>query len=132
MRVRIGGLILALLICATLGCGGGGDASVTGKVVTDDGETVEDGLIIFTPTVGGIKGANAIVNKDGTFELKTSGDQGIWSGEYSLEYWTLDPPVDGNGKAISPPSKWKGYKIPKDFTVTVGPGKNDIPVELVK
>jgi len=117
----------AILLVATFsGCYP--TANVKGTV-TAGGKPVEGGDIIFSPQDKGVKPAAGQIEKDGTFVLKTSGNNGLTPGKYKVLF-TAPLPNEEGGK-LGPPSKWQSWRAP-DVQITIDPGDNELAIELVQ
>lgn len=124
-------ILLFLGISAT-GCGGSSNpvAPVNG-VVTLNGQPVADMVVTFTPVPGKTatvgddnqpgKSATGNTDAEGKFTLSTyeRGD-GALIGEHKVT-------VFGTGPNPTPPGN-----VPKDFTLEVKSGTNDIEIKLTK
>jgi hypothetical protein len=77
MRIGLAGVVAAL---AVVGCGGG-KGSVSGAV-TVDGESVDDGSIVFTPTGGAGRPVGTSI-KDGKYAIDD--DRGLVAGAHKVE-----------------------------------------------
>lgn len=125
-------LFVSFLAISTLGCGGSNNpvAPVKG-VVTLNGKPVADMVITFTPVPGKTasvgdanapgKSATGNTDAEGKFTLSTyERNDGALVGEHKVT-------VFGTGPDPTPPGK-----IPKDFTMEVKPGSNDLEIKLTK
>ena len=126
-------IILATVMIAALGGGGGHDASVEG-VVTLDGQPLTRGTVSFIPDAGGA-GATAAINSDGTFAAKTGSSSGLPPGEYSITVRAREDaviPAKGNlpmpGKLLTP-KKYDAAST-SGLRATIEPGDNELKLEL--
>ncbi len=134
----LGCLLLLGAIAGLLGCGSGGAsrAKVKGKVVAN-GQPVTGGSISFAPAQGiaDATPASGEIKSDGTFEMMTvkPGD-GAAVGQHTVSYsppFVEQPEWDGYG--TPPPQKpipFAGF-VPKETSVEVKSGTNEITIELV-
>ncbi len=120
MSSRLVGFLSVVALVVFAGCGGG-SASVTGKV-TANGDPLTSGKVVFSPIGGGVKAAAGKIQNDGTYELKTAGDEGIWPAEYRVMYSPATPQEE---------AKWESWSISPE-KVTVESGPNEIVIELTK
>lgn len=136
MQMRSGYLVASLLILAAVcGCDGGlTTLSLKGKV-SQDGQTVTGGNLVFVPTATDGKVATSpvvtTIQQDGTFNTQ------VVAGKYTVTYEAPQiandaPEWDGKGAPpVSPQSPYAGLVVKqKDIDVTAG--SSDITVELVK
>lgn len=120
-------LPIAVLVLATclVGCGGGGSASVTGKV-TANGEKVTSGNINFSPSSGTGEMVTAVINADGTYTVSgaTAGkNRVVFASASSTEPVTLQP-----GEVAKPPA-YSGFSV-KTQEVDLKAGQNTVDIEL--
>ncbi len=124
--------VFSFLAISLLGCGGVDNpvAPVNG-VVTLNGKPVADMVVTFTPIPGKTatvgednqpgKSATGNTDAEGKFTLSTyDRNDGALVGEHKVT-------VFGSGPDPTPPGK-----LPKDFTMEVQPGTNDIEIQLAK
>ncbi|QDU76737.1 hypothetical protein Pan97_37940 [Bremerella volcania] len=124
--------IVSFLAISILGCGGPSNpvAPVNG-IVTLNGKPVADMVVTFTPipgkteSVGGDnepgKSATGNTDSEGKFILSTyERNDGALVGEHKVT-------VFGSGPDPTPPGN-----VPKDFTIEVKSGTNDIEIKLTK
>lgn len=128
MRVLSAGVWGVAVLTAFVGCGANG--TVTG-MVTANGETVDSGSLVFQPVETGVKPAIGYIGNDGSYAMRTAGDEGLTPGEYRVLYMPPDQREDENGRPIGKPPKWRSYQGPAE-TVNVESYENTIPVELEK
>ena len=117
-----------------VGCGGGYDAAVTGRV-TLDGEPLTKGMVMFHP-VGSGAAPLATIQEDGTFRLKTGAESSLAAGEYiaTIKALSGEPSPTMTTEQIE-----ALFLVPKSYgdaetsslRVQVEPGKNEIELELV-
>lgn len=131
---------LALLLATMPGCQGGGEGTVapTKGKVTYEGQPVNGGTISLRPTdkAEGVsegkmgKPASGGVQSDGTFTLSTykTGD-GALVGTHEVTYTA---PRQGAESYEDKPEKsqYEGL-VPKEKTITIKSGQNDLTIELV-
>ncbi len=120
MCARFVGLLGVFSLVLTTGCGGG-SASVTGKL-TASGEPVTSGKVVFSPIGGGVKPAAGTLQTDGTFELKTSGDEGVWPAQYKVVYSPAPPGEE---------AQWERW-TPSPETISIESGANDVLIEMIR
>jgi len=127
-------LVAGCLLAAT-GCGGAFDATATGTV-SFDGKAVPRGTVSFHPVSGGPT-AYAAIGPNGEFVARTGREEGLPSGEYKLSVTANEPAAVTQtakggppppGKSITP--DWYRMKETSGLSVTVKPGKNDVPLNL--
>ncbi len=76
----------AILMAATAGCGPS-KVDVTGKVSLKNGTPLPGGMLVISPSAGGLQGgARAYLNMDGTFKLSTDTD-----GDGVADIWNSAP-----------------------------------------
>ncbi len=73
---------LALVVIATVGCGGSGLDSVSGKVMVGD-QPLTTGNVTFKPVAGGAIGT-ATIQSDGSFTAYTGSLAGLAPGDYEI------------------------------------------------
>jgi len=134
-------LLGAMGLLALTGCGAKTNA-VTGKV-TFNGQPVTGGSLTFLPasasegdTTSRGKPAVAIVEPDGTYQVKPGTDAGgAVNGPnrvlYSAPVADLPPGIELQPGQGPPPTPFDGLK-PKQETIEIKAGKNSIDVELIK
>ena len=135
-RKRYGIVCLGLGgLLAISGCGGPFDATVSG-VVTVDGKTVPRGNIAFHPASGG-PAAYALISENGSYAVQTGRESGLPSGDYQVSITANELPTSAHGDKGGPPPPgkaitpvWYSSKETSGLTVTVKPGRNEIPLEL--
>ncbi|MEM8944950.1 MAG: hypothetical protein AAGD11_07170 [Planctomycetota bacterium] len=121
----------AAMLFFVVGCGGK-PATVTGTV-TIDGSSLQQGQISFTPTGGGMR-ASAIIQNDGSYEIRTNRDFGLEIGEYAVAVVSREiikpssggPPMPGKYLA---PRKYGRTKT-SGLKYTVEKGSNEIDIDL--
>ncbi len=120
---------------ALSGCGGAFDATASG-VVTLDGNAVPRGNVAFYPTSGG-PAAYALITENGRYVVQTGRENGLPSGDYQVSVTANELPARERGDRGGPPPPgkaitpvWYASKETSGLTVTVKPGRNDIPLEL--
>ncbi len=69
-------ILSAGLLCCVIGCGGGGGATVTGKVTLDDGSTAPRGTVTIRAEATSFRGA---IGPDGSYTIEN-----VTSGEYAV------------------------------------------------
>jgi hypothetical protein len=125
-----------LLVCFFLiGCGGAPTAPVKGKVMLD-GKPVTAGNLTFQLVPEGNsleagKPATAEVKSDGTFQLTTNRlNDGALIGRHRVKYSppNFDDEADAAQKKLA--QQYANCAVPKDFTVEIKSGDNDITIEL--
>lgn len=125
-------LFVSFLAISTLGCSGSSNpvAPVNG-VVTLNGKPVADMVVTFTPVPGKTasvgdentpgKSATGNTDAEGKFTLSTyERNDGALVGEHKVT-------VFGTGPDPTPPGS-----VPKDYTMEVKPGSNDLEIKLTK
>jgi hypothetical protein len=138
IRTWVGYAACLGLAAGLIGCGSGGvsKGTVKGKVVAN-GQPVTGGSITFVSTdpASGATPASGEVKSDGTFEMMTTkpGD-GAPIGKHTVSFsppFVEQPEWDGYG--TQPPQKEVPYVglVPKETTVEVKSGANEITIELV-
>ena len=92
----------AILMAATAGCGPS-KVDVTGKVSLKNGTPLPGGMLVISPSAGGLQGgARAYLNMDGTFKLSTDTDgDGVVPGLYKV--LVVPPPKKGGEEAAAQP-----------------------------
>jgi hypothetical protein len=86
-------IVLAVVVVAASGCGGGRLTKVRG-VVTLDGKPLDRAGVAFEPIGGHGQPARGITASDGSFYLDTHApDDGAWPGEYKvvISKYEVDP-----------------------------------------
>jgi hypothetical protein len=121
------------LAFATVGCGGGNEATVEG-IVTFDGQPLNRGTVSFIPEAGGA-GAMATIAPDGTFEARTGSTAGLQPGEYTITVQAREDsvmPAKGAlpmpGELITP--KKYGSASTSGLRATINAGDNELKLEL--
>ncbi|PQO30747.1 hypothetical protein C5Y96_14915 [Blastopirellula marina] len=129
MHTKSIGLIAVMLLLGSVGCSQ--QATVTG-VVTGNGKHVDNGQIVFRPIdgAGKVKPAAGTIQGDGTYQMRTAGNEPLSPGTYQVLYCPPDTLEDERGRAVKV-SPWKSYKAPVD-PITVEEGENYITIELSK
>lgn len=120
---------LSLLIAATAGCQSKSSVVPVRGKVTMDGKPLTKGMIATLPAAG--RGANAIIQPDGTFELRTfAKNDGATVGVHKVAIVANDAPTNGgpeagSGKSLVP----KRYTSPETsgLTIDVQVGDNNSP-----
>jgi len=110
------------------GCGGGhgGNATISGKVSVD-GKPVTGGFLLFMPTGGSGKPAEAEIRSDGSFKSTAT-----MAGKCTVSYSPPTvPSLDLKPGESPPPGEFDGL-IPKQTEVEVKSGSNKVDVELTK
>lgn len=125
-------LAAALVAALIAGCGGGAKGNTVRGKVTYKGAPVEGASVIFHPkgqAGPGVVRPAAVTAADGTFTLKTAGEEGAPPGEYDVTImWEKPPPggwvgedrQDALGGKYSRPGK-------SGLTATVNPGDTEVP-----
>ena len=118
------GIILAF-VAAFSGCGEntGVVGYVSGKVVVPDGKNSEGLLVRFTNGATGV-GATAIVNENGTYELKHKGNAGVPIGNYKISVTAYVPQMSDKEFTefmSSPPAKRKEIESQRNAKMTLVP-----------
>lgn len=121
--------LLCSLLMIVLFAGCEETANLTGKV-TGGGSVVDGGNIIFKPVESGIKPAAGQIQADGTFVLKTAGNNALVPGSYNVLF-TAPLPLENGDAESSPPSQWRSWQAP-DEPVVVEPGDNNVAIELIE
>src|SRR5437773_10554148 len=126
-------LIVAGVLAALAGCGGGGEAArvvsavvpVSGKVLYADGKPVANAWVVLTPKDPPGNEANAATQADGTFRLGTfAKDDGVVPGHYVV---TVQPYP--NAPTAARPQIPARYTSAKTSPISIEIGK-DGPKEL--
>jgi hypothetical protein len=128
--------VLLSLLCAMIGCSGGGlGAEVSGKVSLD-GVSIGPGAVTFAPVGGGENPATGAIQNDGSYFLKTSREEGLRPGKYQVALQIHEIPTDlAPGQRDMRPAK---SRIPTKYTdvstsgleYDVEPGSNTINLEM--
>lgn len=125
--------LLAVVCSFALGCSGGTEAKVSGRV-TLDGSPVQLGNVSFEPQSGGVA-ALSTIDESGEYELSTNQASGLAAGPYRVKVISREKtplPPDGG---LPPPGK---LLVPEKYTKVdtsglafdVVPGSNTIDIEL--
>jgi hypothetical protein len=126
MRNHSGRLWLAVLLLLT-GCGGEpGNATITGKVSVD-GKPVTGGFLLFIPTGGSGKPAEAEVQSDGNFKSTAT-----TAGKCTVSYSPPTIPSIDLKEGESPPPGEFDSLTPKQAEVDIKDGANKLDIELTK
>jgi hypothetical protein len=129
----LGQLFVFLAFSAFLvGCGPS-LAPVNGTV-TYKGEKVKGGTLVFSPKgEGNVPGppGTAMVQEDGSYELKSAAGVGTVVGQNTLTYTAPGGTASTDPKKEGIPSPYMGL-VPKETSVTVKSGQNTVNVELVR
>lgn len=136
MQMRSGYLVASLLILAAVcGCGGGLTTLTLKGKVSQDGQPVTGGNLIFAPMATDGKVATSpvvtTIQSDGAFNTQ------VVAGKYSVTYeapqMSYDAPEwDGKGtRPVAPQSPYAGLVV-KQKEIDVAAGSSDITVELAK
>lgn len=111
------------------------ESTVTGTVKLD-GTLIGPGVIQFVPNGNSHNPATGAIQVDGTYELKTSNEVGLDSGEYRVTVSVYDQPQLAPGEraalgsaVLKTPEKYMSLET-TDLKYTVESGSNTIPVEL--
>lgn len=128
------GLSIFVVASVTLGCGGGSESYVSGKV-TLDGNPVGPGRVTFisnsqdkTPSFGGL-------DTNGNYKLYTDKKLGLPAGEYLASVVALEvPDTDPNERQMTPsksliPAKYNSSKTSL-LSYEVKKGSNRIDIQL--
>lgn len=126
-------LALAVVSGLLVGCSGGNESKVSGRV-TLDGVPVQRGNVAFEPQAGGMM-ALAEISENGEYELKTNQDSGLASGAYRVKVISREKTPLPQGGGLPPPGK---LLVPEKYTKVdtsglvfdVAPGSNKIDIEL--
>jgi hypothetical protein len=118
-------LIAACALTVPLGGCGNSLEPVTGKVVYDDGSSVQGGTVTFNSKTKGVNASGAI-GADGTFALKFGDGQGAPAGDYKVVVVGKDT---GYG---NPPTVDEVYGDPVKTPLTqeIVAGKNDVTIKV--
>jgi hypothetical protein len=126
---------VALLVIASVGCGGTYDATVSGSV-TLDGQPLTRGTVKFIPDGAGAPGYG-LVGGDGSYSLMTGREAGISSGAYTVTVVANAPSTPDPNSPSSPPMPGKPitpvwYRDAESSPIkeTVEPGSNEISLSL--
>ncbi len=131
-----------MAVCILLMCGCSESLPTLQGKVTIDGnpppnENISGSTISFEP-VGGKGGATtyALIQPDGSYEVKTGATSGMAQGEYRVRIATVigipAPPTPDNPNPklnLWAPARYNNYET-SGLTVTVGPGENIHNFEL--
>ncbi|MFM8270983.1 MAG: hypothetical protein ACKODX_01415 [Gemmata sp.] len=131
-------LLCVALLAAGLfpvGCGGGLDATVTGKV-TVDGRDAPIGEVTFYPAGDDTSRPTprGLIGPGGVYALKVGSQDGLPAGEYRVAIQVMDtpPPPKGNEPPAARPLSPARYGNPDTsglvFTVKPGPNTIDLPL----
>ncbi len=111
------------------------ESDVSGTV-TLDGNKIGPGTIVFAPVNTGGKPATGSIERDGSYQLRTSRDAGLAAGSYRVAVSVRKmpenvkrgerPPV---GKLLIPEKYEDEHKSGLQYEVS--PGRNTINIELV-
>lgn len=115
MRSRSPVLILAVALCAVVGCGGGG-VEVTGKVTKGGAAFVPaegEGVSITLTSDDGSTVCSGTSEKDGSFTIKATGDKSVPPGKYKVTVTHYLPKQNGAGASVPTPKTY-----PEDWTVS--------------
>jgi hypothetical protein len=111
------------------------ESTVTGTVKLD-GAPIGPGVIQFVPNGNSHNPATGAIQVDGNYELNTSNEVGLDSGEYRVTVSVYDQPQLAPGEraalgsaVLKTPEKYMSLET-TDLKFTVAPGTNTIPVEL--
>ncbi|WDI39900.1 hypothetical protein [Bremerella sp. P1] len=129
MHTKVLGLLAVAILLSAVGCSA--QSTVTG-VVTSNGKNVDNGQLVFRPIdgAGKVKPAAGTIQEDGTFRMRTAGDEPLSPGTYQVLYTAPDTLEDERGRAVKV-SPWKGFKAPSE-PINVEAGENVITIELTK
>jgi hypothetical protein len=125
---------LVLIVAAALGCGGGPEADVTGRV-TLNGNAVGPGTIVFASVSAGDNPATGTIQVDGRYFLKSNRERGLRAGRYKVSVTVFDQPIVPAGQRSTAPVKLvtpEKYADPSTsgLEYDVAAGKNTIDVVL--
>lgn len=127
-------LVTSLMLA---GCGSSSRATVKGKVVFN-GAPVTEGSLLFTPqdSANAAKPATGIIQSDGTFALGTDKDgDGAAIGVHTI-FYTAPAPVGPEWLGYGPKPKMQYSPfhelVPKESSVEVQAGANELTIELVR
>jgi hypothetical protein len=138
MPMRSSGYLLAslLVLAAVCGCGGGlTTLSLKGKV-SQDGQAVNGGNLVFVPSATDGKAAATSpvvtrIQQDGTFNVQ------VVAGQYTVQYEA--PQISGDagewdGKGAPPQMQLSPYAglVVKQKELDISAGNSDLTIELVK
>jgi hypothetical protein len=111
------------------------ESTVTG-IVKLDGAPIGPGVIQFIPQGNSHNPATGAIQVDGTYQLTTSNEVGLDSGEYRVTVAVYDQPKLAPGEraalgsaVLKTPEKYLSVET-TDLKYTVAAGSNSIPVEL--
>jgi hypothetical protein len=131
-RGHRGPMLLGLLMLAVVGCQQKSNVvPVRGKVLLD-GKPLTKGMIATMPSAG--RGANAKIQPDGSFELRTFGqNDGATVGVHRVAIVAFETPANAGPESGSGPSLVpKRYTSPETsgLTIDVKPGDNSPELKL--
>ncbi|MEW4563161.1 hypothetical protein AB1K70_11580 [Bremerella sp. JC770] len=128
MSTKLFGIVAATTLLMVCGCTK--PSSVSGTV-TADGEKVTEGLVLFQPeSNSGKKPAAGEIQPDGTYEVRTAGNELLSAGNYKVLFTPPDTLEDETGQAIVV-SEWNSWQA-EDKLVQVSEGQNKIAIKLEK
>lgn len=123
-----GGLVLAAVVLAATGCGGGQTTGSVSGTVTYNGKPVTSGDVNFISSTG--TAALAKLDETGGYKIDA-----LQAGEYKVYVTPPLPEPQAPGAKAGPPRK---FEVPPKFRdattsgvkVTVKGGSNDLPISL--
>ena len=113
---------LVLLLALVIGCGEGAPlprpegVTVSGKVLLPNGSPVTGGTLVLKPD-GGVFGATAEIQADGSFTLQDTGNSDVVPGKYQVFLKFSNPAHDKAKAAV--PTKYQGSTDDTDSDVIV-------------
>jgi hypothetical protein len=126
--------ILAFLVFGVVGCSEGLESEVTG-IVTLDGKTIGPGTVNFSPVDGKSNPAVGTIKPNGTYFLKTSREDGLRAGNYSVAVSVFEQSATPTGeRSMAPPKLLTPEKYntieTSGLEFEVKPGDNTIDIDL--
>jgi hypothetical protein len=128
-------VVLATAVGFLVGCSSSGLESQVGGTVTLDGKAVGPGTITFALKGGSTNPATGAIERDGSYQLKTSRTSGLHPGSYQVSLTVFEAPqgrpgerLYGAAKMITP-EKYSSIGT-SGLAYEVKPGGNTINIDL--